>query len=165
MKSPIITGVECRYAMLTESAELCHVDKKLISCSFGSLYIHLWLWSAATFPIKLPIFLFFLEKKREREREKCQLAWNIYVLSWIEITYKKTATRFKIDQSFSFSPFSIVVDFVGHLKEKLRLQSCLCLIVLKLTTTAIHWGGLPRILSGVHITCWCSKVAETVFPN
>lgn len=27
--------------LLTESAEFCQEDKKLISCSFGSLYIHL----------------------------------------------------------------------------------------------------------------------------
>lgn len=43
--------------MITESAELCHADKKLISWSFCSLYIHLWLWSAATFPTKLLIKL------------------------------------------------------------------------------------------------------------
>lgn len=39
--------------LLTESAGLLQEEMRLISCSCGSLNTHLWLWSAATFPINL----------------------------------------------------------------------------------------------------------------
>jgi hypothetical protein len=39
---------------LTESAALLQEEMRLVSCcSGGSLNTHLWLWSAATFPINL----------------------------------------------------------------------------------------------------------------
>lgn len=43
-----------RERKLTGSREPCHGDRKLISCSMGSRYTHLWLLSAATLPINLP---------------------------------------------------------------------------------------------------------------
>jgi hypothetical protein len=53
----IITGIRPVWLIrdtLTESAALLQEEMRLVSCcSGGSLNTHLWLWSAATFPINL----------------------------------------------------------------------------------------------------------------
>jgi hypothetical protein len=52
--------------LLTESAGLLQEEMRLlVSCSWGSLNTHLWLWSAATFPIRLQH-----ERKPHQEQEE-----------------------------------------------------------------------------------------------
>ena len=58
-------------------------------------------------------------------------------------------------------PFSIIVDFMGHLEEQLRLKPLILLII----TMSVSRRTASATLAGAHFPSRSWKVAKPIFPN
>lgn len=58
-------------------------------------------------------------------------------------------------------PFSIIVDFMGHLEEQLRLKPLILLII----TMSVSRRTASATLAGAHFPSRSCKVAKPIFPN
>ncbi len=136
---------------LTGSRELiAQGDKKLLllwSSSRGSQYTHLKPFSAATFPINL-------HAMNSTQKERSLAAVLVSSRTCTRDIYKRRSW-----ENYMYTtrvPFSIVVDFVRHLEEEVRVHCRLSII-----------GTCPcdcDLLAGCSSSSARREVAETILP-